>query len=148
MTPTRPAGLVGLAALAAVVTYLLVRVSYGALPPLPGFAPVPLVLLAVVELGSARAVRNRLRGPVTGRQMHPLQVARAAVLAKASSAGGALLVGAYGGFLAHVLPLQAEQAKDDAVVSALSVGAALALVVAALLLERACRTPDPDRPAS
>lgn len=141
MTPTRLPVLAGLAAAAAVVAYLLVRGSYGSVPPLPGYAPVSLVLLAVFELGLARAVRARLRGPVTGRPLHPLQVARAAVLAKASSTGGALLAGAYGGLLAHVLPLQAEQAQDDAVVSGASVAASLLLVVAALLLERACRTP-------
>ena len=101
-----------------------------------------LVLLAVFEAGLARSVRVRLRGlPSGGRALHPLQVARAAVLAKASSAGGALLAGAYAGLLAHVLRLQAQQARDDAVVCAVSVGAALLLVVAALLLERACRTP-------
>ena len=142
MTPTRLPVLAGLAATAAVVAYLLVRLSYGALPPLPGYAPVPLVLLGVFELGLARAVRNRLRGPVEGRPLHPLQVARAAVLAKASSAGGSLLVGGYGGLLGHVLPLQAEQARQDALVSGVSVAASVLLTVAALLLERACRTPD------
>ncbi len=142
MTPTRPWVLVALAAGVAVVTYLLARPGYGALPPLPGYAPVPLALLAVFELGLARAVRARLRGPVSGRSMHPLQVARAAALARASSAGGALLVGGYGGLLAHVLPLQAPQARADAVVSGVTVGAALLLVGGALLLERACRTPD------
>lgn len=143
MTPTRLPALAGLAAGAAVVAYLLVRLSYGALPPLPVYAPVTLVLLAVFELGLARAVRARLRGPVSGRPMHPLQVARAAVLGKASAAGGALLGGSYAGLLAHVLPLQAEQAQDDARVSAVSVAASLLLVGAALLLERACRTPPP-----
>ena len=102
------------------------------------------MLLAVFEAGLARSVRVRLRGlPTGGRALHPLQVARAAVLAKASSVGGAVLAGAYAGLLAHVLRLQAEQARDDAVVCAVSAVAALLLVGAALLLERACRTPDP-----
>ncbi|MCU1691356.1 MAG: hypothetical protein JWM64_447 [Frankiales bacterium] len=147
MTPTRVPVLAGLAAAAAVVVYLLVRATYGDLPPLPAYAPVTLVLIALFELGLARVVRSRLDGrPVRGRALHPLQVARAAALAKASSAGAALLVGAYGGFLAAVLPLQAEQAQDDARTSGASVAAALLLAVAALLLERACRTPDPPRP--
>ena len=87
-------------------------------------------------------MRVRLRGlPTGGRALHPLQVARAVVLARASSAGGAVLLGGYAGLLAHVLPLQAEQARADALVSAVSAGAALLLLAAALLLERACRTP-------
>ncbi len=143
MTPTRLPVLAGLATLAAVLAYVLVRLTYGDLPPLPAYAPVTLVLLALGELGLGRAVRQRLRGPVRGRPMHPLQVARAAVLAKASSSAGAVLVGVYGGFLAHVLRLDLEQARDDSRAAVVAVAAAVLLVVAALLLERACRTPDP-----
>jgi hypothetical protein len=140
----------GLTALvAAAVAYLLVRPAYGSLPPLPGVTPLPLFLLAVVELGLARTVRQRLRAPLSrGRPLHPLQVARAAVLAKASSAGGALLLGAYGGLLAYLLPLQTEQSRDDAAVSGGALLASLALTAAALLLERACRTPDDAGAAS
>ncbi|MDP9436314.1 MAG: DUF3180 domain-containing protein, partial [Actinomycetota bacterium] len=67
-------------------------------------------------------------------------------LAKASSPTGALLAGAYAGLLAHVLTLDAEQARADALVAGLSAAAALVLVGAALLLERACRTPDGPQP--
>ncbi len=143
MTPTRPSTLAALVAVAAVLGVLLGRLAYGSLPPLPAAAPVGLVLLGVVELGLARAVRARLRGPVQGRPMHPLQVARAAVLARASSACGALLLGGYGGLGLGVLPRQAEQARDDALVCAVAAAASALLVVAALLLERACRTPRP-----
>ena len=145
MTPTRPSTLLTLAAVAGVLGLLLGTTAYGSLPPLPVYAPVSLVMLGVFELGLARAVRARLRGPVRGRQMHPLQVARAAALAQASSACGALVLGGYGGLLAHVVRLDAEQAKADAVVCAVAVAGAALLVVAALVLERACRTPDlPD----
>jgi hypothetical protein len=129
--------------------YLVAEVAYGALPALPAFAPVSLVLLALVELGMARIVRDRLSGRRTadgrprGRPLHPMQVARAAVLAKASSPTGAVLLGMYAGLLAYVLPRRGQLATwaNDAVVSAVSALACLALVVAALLLERACRTP-------
>ncbi len=79
-----------------------------------------------------------------------MQVARAAVLAKASSTTGALLLGAYGGLFAWTLPRRGELAvaESDALVSGLTALAALALVVAALLLERACRTPDDRDPDS
>lgn len=75
-----------------------------------------------------------------------MQVARAAVLAKASSAGGAVLLGVYGGLLSWTLPRRDELAasEQDALVAGLSAVACLALVVAALLLERSCRLPDDD----
>ena len=133
----------------AVAGYLLAEVVYSDLPPLPAYAPVTLVLLALVELGMARVVRDRVRGRARpgARPLHPLQVARAAALAKASSPAGSLLLGVYAGLLVWLLPRDAEQARADALVCAISVAAALLLVVAALLLERSCRTPDgPDGP--
>ncbi len=77
-----------------------------------------------------------------------MQVARAAALAKASSPTGALLLGLYAGLGGQLLTRSAQQARSDAVVCAVSAAAAGLLVGAALLLERACRTPDgpDDRP--
>ena len=142
MTPTRPATLLGVAAAFAVLGYLLVELAYGSLPALPLYAPVTIVLLAIVEAGMARVVRHRLAG--RGRPLDPLQAARAAVLSKASSTTGALLLGGYGGVLAWMLPRRDELAlaDRDAAVAGLSVLACLGLVAAALLLERSCRTPD------
>jgi Protein of unknown function (DUF3180) len=148
--PTRPGPLLALVAGFAVVLYLLADRAYGSVPQLPVYAPVTLVLLAVTELGMAKVVSDRLahrldrRGRPRGRPLHPMQVARAAVLAKASSVTGAVLLGAYGGLFAWTLPRRGELAVagSDAVVSGLTALAALALVVSALVLERACRTPD------
>lgn len=155
MKATQPKNLLGLAAGFAVLGYLLVELAYGSLPPLPLYAPVTLVLLAVVEAVMARVVRERLAGrPGPGgqgrlsgfgsRPLHPLQVARAVVLAKASSVTGAVLLGGYGGLLAWTLPRRDELALAgrDATVAGISVLACVGLVVAALLLERACRTPE------
>ena len=154
MRPTRVSTLALLALGFALVSYLVAELAYGSVPALPAFAPVSLVLLAVVEAGMARVVRDRLsgrRGPdgrPRGRPLHPMQVARAAVLAKASSPTGAVLLGAYAGLLAYVLPRRGELSSwgNDALVSGVSAAACLALVVAALLLERACRTPEDDDP--
>jgi hypothetical protein len=148
--PTRPGPLVALVAGFAVLLYLLADRAYGSLPELPVYAPVTLVLLAVTELGMARVVADRLahrldrRGRPRGRPLHPMQVARAAVLAKASSVTGAVLLGAYGGVFAWTLPRREELAvaERDALVSGSTAVAALGLVLAALVLERACRTPD------
>ena len=149
MTPTRPASLLGLVGLLAALVYGVAALAYTSLPRLPAYAPVTLVLLAVVELAMARVVRDRVmhRSKSGSRPMHPMQIARAAVLAKASSVTGAVLLGGYAGLLAWTLPLRTELtlAADDAAVAGFSAVAALALVVAALLLERACRTPDTPR---
>ena len=149
MTPTRPGPLAALVVGFGVLGYLLAAVAYGSLPVLPRYAPVSIVLLALVELAMAKVVRDRLdRRPDArrGRPLHPIQVARAAVLAKASSAGGAIALGIYGGLLAWTLPRRNALAasEQDALVAAVSVVACILLVVAALVLERACRRPDDD----
>lgn len=149
MTPTRPGSLIGLVLLFGALAYAVAAAAYGALPVLPRYAPVSIVLLAVVELGMAKVVRDRLdhrrdaRGRPRGKPLHPIQVARAAVLAKASSAGGAVALGVYGGLLAWTLPRRAalEASEQDALVAGISVVACLGLVVAALVLERSCRLP-------
>ncbi|TAL15133.1 MAG: DUF3180 domain-containing protein [Frankiales bacterium] len=152
MTPTRPGTLLGLVVGFGVLAWVVAAVAYGSLPVLPRYAPVSVVLLTVVELGMAKVVRDRLhrrrdeRGRPRGRPLHPMQVARAAVLAKASSAGGAVLLGVYGGLLSWTLPRRDElvASEQDALVAGLSAVACLGLVVAALLLERVCRLPDDD----
>ncbi len=152
MRPTRLGTLAAVALLCAALAYVLAEVDYSAVPELPGGAPVPLVLVAVAELAAAKVVRDRVRhrpaadGRPPRRPLHPLQVARLAALAKASSPAGAVLLGLYGGLLAWTAPRadRLAAASDDVLVSALSALAAAALVVAALVLERACRVPDPD----
>jgi hypothetical protein len=111
-----------------------------------------MVLLTVAELAMARVVRDRLTlrdrqragAPAAGRTLDPMQVARAAVLAKASSTGGAVLLGCYVGLLAWTLPRAGRIAvvEQDALVAGLSALASAGLVAAALVLERACRTPE------
>lgn len=144
MTATRWSNLLGLAVVAGVLGWLLAATRYESLA-LPSYAPITAGLMAVFELGLARVVSQKVRGVVGGRQMHPLQIARAAVLAKASSAGGALLVGFYAGYLLWVAQRTDElrSASHDTVIAGLSAGASALLVVAALLVERACRTPAP-----
>ena len=154
MTPTRLRALLLWAVGGVVLGHLLAGAVYGDLPPLPGYTPLTLLLIAVVELGLAKVVRDRVRGQPRrgGRQLHPLQAARAVALAKASSPTGALLAGLYAGVLLWLFPQDAEQARSDLVVCAVSAGCALLLVGAALALERACRTPrgsdDADGPGA
>ena len=131
---------------AAAMGYVLAETSYSDLPPLPPLAPVSLGLLAIVEGLMAAIVRSKVRGKrPSGRPMHPLQIARAAVLAKASSLGGAVVGGVYGGIFVWTFARRGDVATygEDARVSGLAALAALVLIVTALLLERACRTPSP-----
>ena len=129
------------------IGYLLAQLAYFDLPTLPAFAPVSLLLLTVLELGMAKVIRGKVRGRAAGKPLHPIQIARAAVLSKASSASGTVLAGLYGGLFTWTFARKDTfaTAGDDALVAGLSSLTALALVVAALLLERACRTPDGPR---
>jgi hypothetical protein len=70
------------------------------------------------------------------------------VLAKASSLGAAILGGLYAGIFLWTFPRRDTYATatDDARAAGLSALTALLLIVAALLLERACRTPEPPEP--
>ncbi len=144
MRPTRLPVLLLAVLIAAAFGYLLAETSYAQIPPLPALAPVSLVLLAVVEVAMAYVVRGKVRGRSGGRPMHALQIARAAVLAKASSLGGALITGVYGGIFVWTSGRRGDVATygDDAHVSGLAAAASVLLVLAALVLERACRTPD------
>jgi len=130
---------------AGVLGWVVLDVAYGNLVKLPTYAAVTAALVAVFELVLARVVSMKVRGVSRGRPMHPLQVARAAALAKASSTAGALLLGLYAGFFVWLLPKRGQlaAANDDVVVAGASAGACLLLLVAALLLERSCRTPRP-----
>ena len=149
MTATRPGVLLALAAGFALLGFLLAAAAYGSLPTLPALAAFSLGVLAVVEVCMAKVVRDRLlRKRTGGRPLHPMQVARAAVLAKASSTGGAVLLGMYGGLLAWTLPRRDEllRVDRDVAVAGVSTAASLAVVLAALLLERSCRTPPAPTP--
>jgi len=147
MKPTRPVTLLATLFGFLMTGYLLAQVAYFDLPPLPAFAPVSLLLLTFLELGMAKVVRDKVRGRSVGKPLHPIQIARSAVLAKASSVGGAVLAGLYGGIFVWTFARKDTfaTAGDDALVAGLSAVTGLALVVAAVLLERACRTPDGPR---
>ena len=144
MTPTRPPVLVVIAIVAGLVAYLLVAVTYDDLPALPRAAPVTIAALGLIEVVVGRSVRARLAGRAGPRSLTPLGIARLAALARASSAGGAVVLGGYAGAGVYMLRgLEKSAYVRDAVTSLLGVVAALLLVVAALYLERSCRVPTP-----
>ncbi|MGH3322135.1 MAG: DUF3180 domain-containing protein, partial [Streptosporangiaceae bacterium] len=74
----------------------------------------------------------------------PLVVARYAVFAKASAYAAAVVAGAFGGILVDLLgTLISPTQRSDAWVAGGCLASAVALCVAALLLEHACRVPKP-----
>jgi hypothetical protein len=154
MSPTRPALLVAVFLLAGGLAYLLSEVYYASVPPLPGYAPATLFVLALAEAYSAYVVRQRLpvrrMPPAVGhrwRPLAPIAVARIAALAKASSLVGAVAAGGYGGLLLFVLVGLRVAPTADRQVAALGLAAGLLLAAAALALESSCRVrrPPDDR---
>ncbi len=144
MRPTRLSGLAALAFAAGFASWGIAVLAYGSLPPLPRFAPVSLLLLAVAISFTAASVRGRLQGRPGTRPIVPMAVARHAALAKAGSGAGALFAGLWAGLLLFTgSRLEQRAAAADALTSLLGLLAAMALVGTALWLERVCRARRP-----
>lgn len=141
---TRPrdlllAGVLGLAA-----GYILFELAYGALPRLPVLAGISLLVLAAIECVLAFGIRKRINeGRVV---LYGVGIARAVVLAKASSVLGAVMLGAWLGIAGYLAPRvdRLAAAQHDLPSALVGAGCAAALIVAALWLEHCCRDPHAD----
>jgi hypothetical protein len=141
MKPTKIRTLALVALVCALLSWLLLRLVYTSLPPLPWTGVPALLLLAIGEAVSGRNVRARLRG-AGGTKIAPIAVARMAALAKASSLAAALIGGLALGFLVYVLgSLDKPSFRTDAITAGVTLGSAMALMAAALYLEQGCRVP-------
>jgi hypothetical protein len=136
---------------AAALAWLTIGTWYWHIPSLPWIPAVTLLALAVFEFALAQQTRARIERKPGRPRVEPLAVARYVVLAKASSLAGAIFVG-FTAAMTSWLALQAggstpnEHAADGLPASILSLIASIALVAAALWLERACRVPEqPDQ---
>ncbi|MDF3300619.1 DUF3180 domain-containing protein [Streptomyces tropicalis] len=123
--------------------------SVGTLPSVPLAAPIVLALIAVVLLSTALSLRARLRAQRERRPgakgVDPLMAARAVVFGQASALVAALVAGMYGGtgvFLLELLDIPAR--RDQAFYAGFSVLAGIAVIAAALFLERVCKLPEDD----
>jgi predicted outer membrane lipoprotein len=156
MRPLRRRDLLVVAVGLALGTWLVVRTSYGMLPPMDWWLPVPLGVLALAEgLGartlSARLAAERDRRPRPGRPapaaaarpVEPMLVARLAVLAQASAYVGAVFTGCWAGLLLYTVPAlgRLSAARGDTLTGVLGVVLAAALAAAALWLEHVCKVP-------
>ncbi|MEV5430691.1 DUF3180 domain-containing protein [Streptomyces sp. NPDC052701] len=143
--------LAGVFVVAAVLSWAGARLwnSVGTLPSVPLAAPVVLALIAVVLLATALSLRARLKAQRERRPgakgVDPLMAARAVVFGQASALVAALVAGMYGGtgvFLLESLDVPAR--RDQAVYAGFSVLTGIAVIAAALFLERVCRLPEDD----
>jgi hypothetical protein len=151
MTATRPRDLLVVALVVAVLANLAVRLSYESLPGFPLLAGVTLGVLGTAEAVGGTLLQARIQRKPGTRPVEPLVAARAVVLAKASSLGGAVVAGAWAGLLGYVVPRASavSAAAADTAAGVVGLVCALALVGGALWLERCCRAPgdgDPRHP--
>ncbi|MGD0606183.1 MAG: DUF3180 domain-containing protein [Streptosporangiaceae bacterium] len=144
MKPTRPSALALIAVVFAVLAWLLLRLVYQRLPPLPWSGVPALLLAAAAEALIGRDLRARIAGRREGKRAEPLFVSRMVALAKASSQVAAAVAGLAAGFDIYLSgSLTDAVPRQDAVTAALTLAAAVVLACAALFLENCCRVPDP-----
>ncbi|MEV5316926.1 DUF3180 domain-containing protein [Streptomyces sp. NPDC052687] len=145
--------LAGVFVVAAVLSWAGARLwtSLGTLPSVPLAAPIVLALIAVVLLATALSLRSRLKAQRERRPeakgVDPLMAARAVVFGQASALVAALVAGMYGGTGVVLLEsLDIPARRDQAIYAGFSVLAGIAVIAAALFLERVCRLPEDDEP--
>lgn len=141
MGPTRPATLLVAGLAAAAVAWWMISSFYGDIPSLPWLPTVTLAALAVLEAYLAINTRQRIERRPGREPVDPLAVARYVVLAKASSLAGAIFAGFYAGLVGWLLLERTRAADNDIPAATAGLVASLALVGAALWLERSCRVP-------
>jgi phosphatidylglycerophosphate synthase len=144
--------LVGIFVIAAVLSWAGARLwdTVGTLPGVPVAAPIVLALIAVALFATALSIRSRLRAQRERRPgakgVDPLAAARAVVFGQASALVASLVVGMYGGtgiFLV-MYKLDMDPRRQQAIYAGLAVLAGVAVVAAALFLERVCKLPEDD----
>ncbi|MFK0228108.1 DUF3180 domain-containing protein [Streptomyces sp. NPDC090303] len=143
--------LTGLFLVAGILSWGAARLwdAVGTLPSVPIAAPIVLAVIAVVLTATALSLRARLKAQRERRPgakgVEPLMAARAVVFGQASALVAALVAGMYGGtgvFLLGSLDIPAR--RDQALYAVLSVVAGIAVIAAALFLERVCKLPEDD----
>ena len=143
--------LAGLFLVAGILSWGAARLwdAVGTLPSVPIAAPIVLAVIAAVLTATALSIRARLKAQRDRRPgakgVEPLMAARAVVFGQASALVAALVAGMYGGtgvFLLGSLDVPAR--RDQALYAAFSVVAGIAVIAAALFLERVCKLPEDD----
>ncbi|MFC5803010.1 DUF3180 domain-containing protein [Streptomyces formicae] len=123
--------------------------SFGTLPSVPLAAPIVLAAIAAVLAATALSLRARLRAQRERRPdakgVEPLMAARAVVFGQASALVAALVSGMYGGTGVYLLGfLDIPARRDQVIYAGFSVVAGLAVIAAAIFLERVCKLPEDE----
>lgn len=147
MGPTRRRDLSATTVGVAIVAYVLVSLTYRWFPPITVWTGLSLLAVAAVEAGWAFYVRSKIGDGKIGDGpgwLHPLAVARAVMISKASAWVGAIAVGWWIGVVVFLLPKRGvlRVAGEDSAGAVVAAVSALALVVAALWLQHCCKSPD------
>ena len=143
MTRTRPIVLLLAALVGGTVGFILDRILTAMAKPtfVPDvFLPIVLIVVAVAVLLLAWPVR-RAKLDKTAPRVDPFRAMRTAVLARASSILGAAAGGFSAGLLLFVLTRPVAPQVGSVLVTAVTVGASIALVACALVAESFCSLP-------
>ncbi|GAA3609033.1 DUF3180 domain-containing protein [Microlunatus ginsengisoli] len=146
ITTTPPLALATAALTGAGCGWLIVVIanSFGFVPPrVPWTAPIALLLSAALVGALAFTTHQRIQ--VRHERVDPQRAVTFLVLGKASALAGALVAGGYLTYgLMFVTRMSADAPRERVIRSAVAVLAGIALCVAGLLLERACKVPRGD----
>jgi hypothetical protein len=143
LRPTSPASLVVALLAAAAIGWILIARDYGAFPTLTWLPTIVTGGLGALELAAAITTKARIdRKPGTV-PVEPLLVVRFVLLAKASSLVGALFAGFFGSIAVWLFADRTSlaAAARDLPPALGGFGGAVLLLIAGLVLERACRVP-------
>lgn len=115
--------------------------ALGVAPPsIPWTAPVGLLLVGALVGAIAWSTHQQIQ--VRRERMDPQRAVAFLVLGKASALGGALVAGGYLGYaLSFVSRFDADGPRERVVRSLVAIVGGVVLMIAGLLLERACRVP-------
>jgi ABC-type Fe3+-siderophore transport system permease subunit len=109
-------------------------------PSIPWSAPVGLFVVAALIGAIAWSTHQQIQ--VRRQRMEPSRAVAFLVLGKASALGGALVAGGYLGYaLSFVSRFDADGPRERVIRSLVAMVGGIALGVAGLLLERACKVP-------
>ncbi|MFM2437306.1 MAG: hypothetical protein RLZ55_112 [Actinomycetota bacterium] len=151
MRPTRPSLLALLAVISGVLGVAvadLIDSLSGRTLPVPWSSVITVGALAIALFGWAWSFRRRLRSESD--RVDPFVAVRTAALAMAASRTGAIIGGLYAGVGAwYVADLVPAASRERALACAIGLIMSLALIAAAVWLERLCRLPEePDEAGS
>ncbi|WP_082500388.1 DUF3180 domain-containing protein [Nocardioides sp. Leaf285] len=147
LRPTSPAALTATGVVALVVGWLLrpvLEAASGSAPQMSWAQPATLLVVAAAVAWTAWATWRALQ--VRHERMEAHRAVNRLALGRATAYAGALVGGLYAGYAVSWLGLRAELAEARAIRSAVAALAGVVILVAGLVLERACRVRGDDPP--